>query len=63
VDEPDCHLVSQMRWSPREDRCNQEESQRKRTDPQPSVIVNVCGGRGARHKAADESGTQKHKHR
>lgn len=54
---------SQMRWSPREDHRNQEESQRKRTDPQPPVMVNVFCDLGARRKAANEGGTQKHKHR
>ena len=52
-----------MRWSSREDRCNQEECQRQRTDPQPSLIVNVLCYPGAGHKAANESGTQKYKHR
>jgi hypothetical protein len=54
---------SQMRLSPGEDHCNQEEGQRKRTDPQPSVMVNVFCDLGARRKAANEGGTQKHKRR
>ena len=56
-------LDSQMRWPSREDHCNQEESHRERTDPQPSVTVNVLCDPGTRHKAANKSGAQKHKRR